>query len=101
MHRKILKFPRLEKNNFLKRNTIILIKCNIVIKYKHNINRISAINEFANGILHLIRCLYDKEFMIDQWIEENKDPDLKKDKTMQMITDEIKLMMFNNKNLIE
>ena len=54
----------------------------------------------------------DKEFMIDQWIEENKDPemvkffkrylDLKKDdKTMQMITDEIKLMMFNNKNLIE
>jgi hypothetical protein len=57
--------------------------------------------------------LYDnKEFMIDQWIEENKDPemvkffkrylDLKKDdKTMQMITDEIKLMMFNNKNLIE
>jgi len=28
--------------------------------------------------------------------------DLKKDdKTMQMITDEIKLMMFNNKNLIE
>ena len=49
--------------------------------------------------------------MIDQWIEENKDPemvkffkrylDLKKDKTMQIITDEIKLMMFNNKNLIE
>lgn len=60
-----------------------------------------------------IEKLYDdKEFMIDQWIEENKDPemikffnrylDLKKDdKTMQMITDEIKLLMFNNKNLIE
>ena len=54
----------------------------------------------------------DKEYMIDKWIEENKDPemskffnrylDLKKDdKTMQMITDEIKLLMFNNKNLIE
>ncbi len=60
----------------------------------------------------LDRLYDDKEFMIDQWIEENKDPemakffnrylDLKKDdKTMQMITDEIKLLMFNNKNLIE
>ena len=58
------------------------------------------------------RLYDDKELMIDQWIEENKDPemakffnrylDLKKDdKTMQMITDEIKLLMFNNKNLIE
>jgi len=57
--------------------------------------------------------LYDnKEFMIDQWIEENKDPEMSKffnryldlkndDKTMQMIADELKLMMFNNKNLIE
>ena len=54
----------------------------------------------------------DKELMIDQWIEENKDPEMEKffnryldlkkdDKTMQMITDEIKLLMFNNKNLIE
>ena len=57
--------------------------------------------------------LYDeKEYMIEQWIEENKDPEMeqffkrylhlkKDDKTMQMINDELKLMMFNNKNLIE
>jgi protein-arginine kinase activator protein McsA len=60
----------------------------------------------------LDRLYDDKENMIDDWIQENNDPemtkffnrylDLKKDdKTMQMITDEIKLMMFNNKNLIE
>ena len=60
----------------------------------------------------LDRVYDDKELMIDQWIEENKDPEMEKffnryldlkkdDKTMQMITDEIKLLMFNNKNLIE
>jgi hypothetical protein len=60
----------------------------------------------------LDRLYDDKELMIDQWIEENKDPEMEKffnryldlkkdDKTMQMITDEIKLLMFNNKNLIE
>jgi len=61
---------------------------------------------------HLDRIYDDKESMIEQWIEENKDPemkkffnrylDLKKDnKTMEMITEEIKLLMFNNKNLID
>ena len=61
---------------------------------------------------HLERIYDDKESMIEQWIEENKDPemkkffnrylDLKKDnKTMEMITEEIKLLMFNNKNLID
>ena len=61
---------------------------------------------------HLDRIYDDKESMIEQWIEENKDPemkkffnrylDLKKDnKTMEMITEEIKLLMFNNKNLIK
>ena len=53
-----------------------------------------------------------KESIWKDWIEENKDPemkkffnrylDLKKDnKTMEMITEEIKLLMFNNKNLID
>jgi hypothetical protein len=61
---------------------------------------------------HLDRIYDDKESMIEQWIEDNKDPemkkffnrylDLKKDnKTMEMITEEIKLLMFNNKNLID
>jgi len=60
----------------------------------------------------LDRLYDDKEMMIEQWIEENKDCEMEKffnryldlkkdDKTLQMITDEIKLMMFNNKNLIE
>ena len=60
----------------------------------------------------LDRLYDDKENMIDDWIQENNDPEMTKffnrylllkkdDKTMQMITDEIKLMMFNNKNLIE
>jgi hypothetical protein len=58
------------------------------------------------------RLYDDKEYMIDQWIQDNNDPEMEKffnrylvlkkdDKTMQMITDEIKLMMFNNKGLIE
>ena len=59
-----------------------------------------------------INNLYeDKELMLEQWIEENKDPemdkfftrylDLKKDsKTMQMIQDELKLMMFNQKDKV-
>jgi hypothetical protein len=60
----------------------------------------------------LERLYDDKEEMIEQWIEENKDPEMEKffkkyldlkkdDKTMLMINEEIKLMMFNNKNLIE
>jgi len=60
----------------------------------------------------LDRLYDDKENMIDDWIQENNEPEMAKffnkylvlkkdDKTMQMITDEIKLMMFNNKNLIE
>jgi hypothetical protein len=59
-----------------------------------------------------INHLYEeKEMMLEQWIEENKDPemdkffsrylDLKKDnKTMQLIQDELKLMMFNQKDKI-
>ncbi len=50
--------------------------------------------------------------MIEEWIEENKDKEmehffkkylnLKKDnKTIEMINDEIKLMMYNKKNMIE
>jgi len=61
---------------------------------------------------HLERIYDDKESIIEQWIEENKDPEMKKffnryldlkkdDKTMEMITEEIKLLMFNNKNLIK
>ena len=57
---------------------------------------------------------YDKEMMIEQWIEEeqHKYPELKEkflryinnkenDETLNMIKDEIKLMMYNNKALIE
>ena len=59
-----------------------------------------------------INHLYEeKEMMLEQWIEENKDPemdkffsrylDLKKDNsTMQLIQDELKLMMFNQKDKI-
>jgi hypothetical protein len=54
------------------------------------------------------RLYEDKELMLEQWIEENKDPemdnffsrylDLKKDNnTMLLIQDELKLMMFNQK----
>lgn len=59
-----------------------------------------------------INNLYeDKELMLEQWIEENKDPemdkffsrylDMKRDnKTMQLIQDELKLMMFNQKDKV-
>jgi hypothetical protein len=61
---------------------------------------------------HLDRVYDDNETLIEQWVEENKDPEMEKffkryvnlkkdDKTMQMVTDEIKLLMFNNKNLIK
>ena len=54
----------------------------------------------------------EKEMMLEQWIEENKDPqmdqffsrylDMKKDnETMLHIQDELKLMMFNKKNNID
>jgi hypothetical protein len=54
----------------------------------------------------------DKEMMLEQWIEDNKDPemdtffrrylDMKKDnETMLHIQDELKLMMFNKKNNID
>jgi len=59
-------------------------------------------------------CIYDdKEMMLDQWMDEqHKYPELKekfdryinnkeKDDTLNMIKEEIKLMMYNNKNLIE
>ena len=57
--------------------------------------------------------LYDeKEFMIEQWIDENKDPEMEKffkkylnnkkdNSTLDMINEEIKLMMYNKKNMIE
>ena len=54
----------------------------------------------------------DKEEMIEEWYNENKDSEMIKyfnrylnlkedDKEMQMIKEEMKLMMFNNKNLIK
>jgi hypothetical protein len=62
----------------------------------------------------VIDSIYDdKEMMLDQWMDEqHKYPELKekferyinnkeKDDTLNMIKDEIKLMMYNNKNLIE
>jgi len=61
-----------------------------------------------------LECIYDeKEMMIEQWMEEqHKYPELKEkferyinnkenDDTLNMIKDDIKLMMYNNKNLIE
>jgi len=61
---------------------------------------------------HLDRVYDDNESLIEQWVQENKYPEMEKffkryvnlkkdDKTMQMVTDEIKLLMFNNKNLIK
>jgi len=54
----------------------------------------------------------DKEEMIEEWYNENKDSEMIKyfnrylnlkedDKEMQLIKEEMKLMMFNNKNLIK
>jgi len=54
----------------------------------------------------------DKEEMIEEWFAENKDSEMIKyfnrylnlkedDKEMQLIKEEMKLMMFNNKNLIK
>jgi len=54
----------------------------------------------------------DKEEMIEEWFNENKDSEMIKyfnrylnlkedDKEMQLIKEEMKLMMFNNKNLIK
>uniref|UniRef100_A0A6C0EU88 C2H2-type domain-containing protein n=1 Tax=viral metagenome TaxID=1070528 RepID=A0A6C0EU88_9ZZZZ len=65
-----------------------------------------------NKISELDRLYDDKELMIEEWIEENKDKEmehffkkylnLKKDnKTIEMINDEIKLMMYNKKKMIE
>ena len=53
----------------------------------------------------------DKELMIEEWIQETRDPemskfynrylDLKKDeKTIEMIQEEIKLFLFNQKELV-
>jgi len=62
---------------------------------------------------NLLDRLYDdKELMIEEWIEENKDKEMeqfftkylknKKDpSTIEMINDEIKLMMYNKKNMIQ
>jgi len=60
----------------------------------------------------LDRLYDDKETMIEQWIEENKDTEMEKffnryldlkkdDKTIEMINEEIKLMMYNKKKMIE
>jgi len=61
---------------------------------------------------NLIDQLYeDKELMIEEWIQDSKDPemskffnrylDLKKDeKTIEMIQEEIKLFLFNQKELV-
>ena len=72
--------------------------------------------EDGNWILknkNLLDRLYDdKELMIEEWIEENKDKEMeqfftkylknKKDpSTIEMINDEIKLMMYNKKNMIQ
>jgi hypothetical protein len=54
----------------------------------------------------------DKEMLLEQWLEEECYPELKdkfvkylnnkeKDETLNMIKDEIKLMMYNNKSMIE
>jgi hypothetical protein len=54
----------------------------------------------------------DKEELIEEWFAENKDSEMIKyfnrylnlkedDKEMQLIKEEMKLMMFNNKNLIK
>ena len=54
----------------------------------------------------------DKETMIEQWVEENKDPEMekffkkylnnKKDtSTIDMINEEIKMMMYNKKKTLE
>jgi hypothetical protein len=53
----------------------------------------------------------DKELMLEEWIQETADPemsrfynrylDLKKDdKTIEMIQEEIKLFLFNQKDLV-
>ena len=66
-------------------------------------------NAFKKTKKELNRLYEDKELMLEQWNEENKDPemdkffsrylDLKKDnRTMQLIQDELKLMMFNHKD---
>jgi hypothetical protein len=54
----------------------------------------------------------EKEMMLEEWLEEKNFPELKekfirylnnkdKDETLNMIKDEIKLLMYNKKNLIE
>jgi len=65
-----------------------------------------------NKMAEMDRLYDDKETMIEQWIEENKDPEMEKffkryldlkkdDKTIEMINEEVKLMMYNKKNMIE
>ena len=54
----------------------------------------------------------EKEMMLEEWLEEKNFPELKEkfirylnnkenDETLNMIKDEIKLMMYNKKNMIE
>ena len=65
-----------------------------------------------NKNTELIKLYDDKEIILEEWLEENKYPELKdkfikylnnkeNDDTMNMIKEEIKLMMYNNKLMIE
>ena len=65
-----------------------------------------------NKNTELMRLYEDKEIILEEWLEENKYPELKdkfikylnnkeNDDTMNMIKEEIKLMMYNNKLMIE
>jgi hypothetical protein len=68
--------------------------------------------QLKNRQNELDRLYEEKEMMLEEWLEENNDTEIKdkfikylnnkeKDETLNFIKDEFKLLMYNNKNLLK
>ena len=66
----------------------------------------------ANKVEEIDKLYEEKELMLEEWLEQNKNTEMKerfikylnnkeKDETLNMIKDELKLMMYNKKQLLE
>jgi hypothetical protein len=66
----------------------------------------------ANKVEEIEKLYEEKELMLEEWLEQNKNTEMKEkfikylnnkenDETLNMIKDELKLMMYNKKQLLE
>jgi hypothetical protein len=66
----------------------------------------------ANKVEEIDKLYEEKELMLEEWLEQNKNTEMKEkfikylnnkenDETLNMIKDELKLMMYNKKQLLE